>query len=77
MQAPTPNGSGLKATTTSPQLQAVALVGGALIGFLVMKTPEARSELESVTARSVSDLSAQDARIIQELLATHLPAPKV
>ncbi|MHC6223501.1 hypothetical protein ACYU03_01710 [Pseudomonas sp. X10] len=73
MQAPSPSGSGSKATTTPRHLQATAIVGGALIGFLVMKTPEARTQLESVTdmACRLGDLSAHDAAIVRQLLAAH------
>lgn len=72
MQASTPSSSGSKATTTPRHLQATAIVGGALIGFLVMKTREARSQLENVThtARLQGDLSAQDAALVHQLLAT-------
>lgn len=71
MQISTPSSSGSKATTTPRHLQATALVGGALIGFLVMKTGEARSQLESVAkaACQQGDLSAQDAALVRQLLA--------
>ncbi|WP_313650291.1 hypothetical protein [Pseudomonas soli] len=71
MQASTPSSSGSKATTTPRHLQATAIVGGALIGFLVMKTREARRQLESVTntAHLQGDLSAQDADLVHQLLA--------
>ncbi|MFV0925413.1 hypothetical protein [Pseudomonas palmensis] len=72
MRVPHPNGSGSKATTTPRHLQATAIVGGALIGFLVMKTPEARNQLERVTstARRLGELSDGDAAIVSQLLAT-------
>jgi hypothetical protein len=71
LKASTPSSSGSKATTTPSHLQATALVGGALIGFLVMKTREARSQLENVTkaASQQGDLSAQDAALVNQLLA--------
>lgn len=71
MRAPTPSGSGSKATTTPRHLQATAIVGGALIGFLVMKTREARRQLETVTNTACldGDLSAQDAALVRQLLA--------
>ncbi|MNJ69059.1 hypothetical protein D3C77_653650 [compost metagenome] len=73
MQVQPPSSSGLKATTTPRHLQATAIVGGALIGFLVMKTPEARSRLESLTeqARRLGELSANDIAVVRQLLATH------
>jgi len=73
MQASTPSSSGSKATTTPRHLQATAIVGSALIGFLVTKTPEARTQLESVTdmACRLGDLTAQDAAIVRQLLAQH------
>jgi len=73
MRVPTPSGSGSKATTSPRHLQAVATVGGALIGFLVMKTPAAREQLESVASAACQqgDLSAQDAAMVRQLLATH------
>lgn len=73
MRAPNPSSSGPKATTTPRHLQATAIVGAALIGFLVMKTPEARNQLESVTdmACRLGDLSPQDTAIVRQLLADH------
>ena len=72
MRAPTPSSSGSKATTTPRHLQATAIVGGALIGFLVMKTPEARNQLERVTSTAgrLGELSDGDAAIVSQLLAT-------
>ncbi|WP_419737423.1 hypothetical protein [Pseudomonas sp. COR18] len=72
MRVPTPSGSGSKATTTPSRLQATAIVGGALIGFLVMKTPEAYSRLEKVTDAACcrGDLSVQDVALVRQLLAT-------
>lgn len=73
MQVLNPSSSVLKATTTPRHLQATAIVGGALIGFLVTKTPEARTQLESVTdtACRLGDLTVQDAAIVRQLLAQH------
>ena len=73
MRAPNPSSSASKATTTPRHLQATAIVGGALIGFLVMKTSEARTQLESVTdmACRLGDLSTQDVAIVRQILATH------
>lgn len=76
MRAPNPSSNGTKATTTPRHLQATAIVGGALIGFLVTKTPEARYQLERVTdmACRLGDLTAQDTAIVRQLLAQH-PQP--
>ncbi|AXO90241.1 hypothetical protein DZC75_20410 [Pseudomonas parafulva] len=71
MQVLTPSGSEPKATTTHRHLQAVAQVGGALIGFLVMKTPAARKQLENAasTACQQGELSETDAAVVQRALA--------
>lgn len=69
MQAIQPNGSADKATTTPLHLQARAIVGGALIGFLVMKTPEARERLELLANQP--GLTESDAAVI----AAHLAKP--
>lgn len=76
MRTLNPSSSGTKATTTPRHLQATAIVGGALIGFLVTKTPEARYQLENVTdmACRLGDLTFQDTAIVRELLALH-PQP--
>lgn len=73
MQAPNPSSSESKATTTQRRLRAIALVGGALIGFLVTKTPEVRALLENVvkTACEQGDLTAQDADVVHQVLRTH------
>lgn len=73
MQAPIPSSSGSKATTTPRHLQAIAIVGAALIGFLVTKKPAARTQLESVTdmAYRQGELTVQDAAIVRQLLAQH------
>lgn len=70
MRAFTPSSSASKANTTPHRLQARAIVGGALIGFLVMKSEEARSQLVSVTktASLQGALSMQDAAIVQQVL---------
>lgn len=64
-------GGSPKATTPPRHLLVTALIGGALVGFLVMKTPEARARLETVTdmARRLGELSDQDAQVIASQLA--------
>lgn len=79
MQAFTPSSSGSKATTTPRHLQATAIVGGALIGFLVMKTRDARRQLENVTNTACleGDLSAKDAALVRQLLAASPRTPLI
>lgn len=71
MQLPTPSSSGSKATTTPRRLQATAIVGGALIGFLVAKSPEARTRLETITDQTRHELAPDDLAVVDQLLATH------
>lgn len=61
-----------KATTPPRHLLVTALIGGALVGFLVMKSPEARTRLESLAdmARSLGELSDDDSAVIDSLLAS-------
>nr|WP_025108634.1 hypothetical protein [Pseudomonas sp. H1h] len=81
MQAQHPSSSGSKAITQPKrgsstfipprQLLATAVIGAALIGYVVHKTPDARQRLESLTARAhtLGDLSDRDADVIAQLLA--------
>lgn len=71
MQAQNHSSSGAKATTPARHLVATAIIGAAVIGYLVHKTPEARKRLESLSqmASSLGDLSATDAAVISQLLA--------
>ena len=52
-------------------LIATAVIGAALIGYLVHKTPDARQRLESMAslAQTMGDLSDSDAAVVAELLA--------
>ncbi|WP_039013020.1 hypothetical protein [Pseudomonas brassicacearum] len=82
MQAQHPSSSGHKATTaptrnadgtfkpTRPML-ATAMIGAALISYLVHKTPDARQHLASLAnkAWNLGDLSARDAAVVADLLA--------
>ncbi|NHN70574.1 hypothetical protein G7W60_22295 [Pseudomonas fluorescens] len=82
MQAQHPSSSGHKATTaltrnadstfkpTRPML-ATAVIGAALISYLVHKTPDARQHLASLAnmAWTLGDLSARDAAVVADLLA--------
>ncbi|AIS15507.1 prophage PSSB64-01 [Pseudomonas chlororaphis subsp. aurantiaca] len=82
MQAQHPSSSGYKATTAPVQgvgnafkptrsMLATAVIGAALIGYLVQKTPDARQRLESLAemAQTLGDLSERDAAVVAQLLA--------
>ncbi|AYZ82759.1 hypothetical protein [Pseudomonas aeruginosa] len=66
-----PSGSTAKATTAPRHLVATAIVGGALVAFLVMKTDAARARLQSVAALaySLGELTDQDVSVVAQLLA--------
>lgn len=72
MQVQTPSSSGTQATTPTRHLVATALIGAAVIGYLVHKTPESRTRLESLSqmARTLGELSTTDAAVVTRLLAT-------
>ncbi|WP_207267454.1 hypothetical protein [Pseudomonas sp. GW101-3H06] len=62
----------------SRPLLATAVIGTALIGYLVHKTPDARSHLENLVnmAHNMGDLSERDAAVVTELLiAADCPIP--
>ena len=71
MQAQTQSSSGTKATTPARQLVATAIIGAAVIGYLVHKTPESRIRLESLSqmASTLGELSETDAAVVAKLLA--------
>ncbi|KAA8693998.1 hypothetical protein [Pseudomonas proteolytica] len=71
MQAQTQSSSGTKATTPARQLVATAIIGAAVIGYLVRKTPESRTRLESLSqmASTLGELSETDAAVVAKLLA--------
>lgn len=71
MRSLTPSSSGSKATTTPRRLQATAIVGSALIGFLVAKSPEARTRLETITDQARHELAPDEIALVVRLLATH------
>jgi hypothetical protein len=50
---------------------ATAIIGAALIGYLVQKTPDARDRLTNLAtlAHSQGDLTAVDAQVITQVLA--------
>lgn len=71
MQAQNPSSSGTKATTPARHLVATAIIGAAVIGYLVHKTPEARTRLENLSqiASTLGDLSETDVAVINQLLS--------
>lgn len=72
MQAQHQSGSGAKAITPAPHLLAIAMVGAALIGFQIHKTPDARTRLQALVtqARSAGELNDADAALVARTLAT-------
>ncbi|MCU0211435.1 MULTISPECIES: hypothetical protein [Pseudomonas] len=71
MQAQNQSSSGTKATTPARHLVATAIIGAAVIGYLVHKSPESRTRLESLSqmASTLGELSETDAAMIAQLLA--------
>lgn len=81
MQAQHPSSSRRKAITPPDRgsrpikpgrpLLATAVIGAALIAYQIHKTPDARLRLESLAdmALALGDLSADDAAVVNELLA--------
>ena len=63
--------SEVKATTPAKHLMATAIIGAAMIGYLVHKSPEARVRLESLStmAQTLGELSERDAAVVAQLLA--------
>lgn len=75
MQAQNLSSSGAKATTPARHLAATAIIGAAVIGHLVQKTPESRTRLESLSqmANTLGELSETDAAVVARLLAKPTP----
>lgn len=75
MQARHLSSSGTKAITPAQHLLATAIIGAALIGFQVHKTPDARTRLQSLVtqARSLGEISDADAALVARTLATVQP----
>ncbi|CRM88207.1 hypothetical protein [Pseudomonas sp. 22 E 5] len=71
MQAQNLSSSGAKATTPARHLVATAIIGAAVIGYLVHKTPESRIRLECLSqmACTLGELSEKDAAVVAQLLA--------
>ncbi|MCH5535171.1 hypothetical protein L6216_13470 [Pseudomonas syringae pv. syringae] len=76
MKTEHPCSSDSKASTPSRNLLTIALIGAALIGYQVHKTPHARGRLESLAtqAKTRGDLSASDMRLLTSILATPSPS---
>ncbi len=60
-----------KASTPSRKHIFIAMIGAALIGYLVHKTPDARGRLEKLAslAQRQGELTASDALVIAQVLA--------
>ena len=71
MEAQHQRSGDVKATTPTRHLVATAIIGAAMIGYLVHKTPDARIRLESLTtmAQQLGELSANDVAVVAQLLA--------
>ena len=75
MQAQHPSSSDGKAITPAKKhprrLLVTAMIGAALIGYIVHKTPEARQRLESLAemAQTLGELSERDAVVVAQFLA--------
>lgn len=66
-----PDIGGSGAFKPSRPLLATAVIGAALIGYLIHKTPDARQHLESLAdmANARGDLTERDAAVVAEHLA--------
>ena len=71
MKVKNQSSSNVKATTPAKHLVATAIIGAAMIGYLVHKSPEARVRLESLStmAQTLGELSERDAAVVAQLLA--------
>ena len=70
MKVTNQSSSEVKATTPAKHLVATAIIGAAMIGYLVHKSPEARVRLESLStmAQTLGELSERDAALVAQLL---------
>ena len=71
MKVKNQSSSEVKATTPAKHLVATAIIGAAMIGYLVHKSPEARVRLESLStmAKTLGELSERDAAVVAQILA--------
>ncbi|MFC3939191.1 hypothetical protein CCU68_29380 [Pseudomonas gingeri NCPPB 3146 = LMG 5327] len=70
MQAQHQSSSGTQAITPARHLVVTAIIGAAVIGYLVHKTPESRAHLENLSqmASTLGELSDRDAAVVARLL---------
>ena len=70
MKVKNQSSSEVKATTPAKHLVTTAIIGAAMIGYLVHKSPEARVRLESLStmAQTLGELSERDAALVAQLL---------
>ncbi|WP_032699960.1 hypothetical protein [Pseudomonas syringae] len=75
MKTEHPSSSDSKASKPSRNLLITAMIGTALIGYQVHKTPDARGRLESLATQATTqgELSANDMRVLASILA--IPSP--
>ncbi|EPM68857.1 hypothetical protein A584_16173 [Pseudomonas syringae pv. theae ICMP 3923] len=71
MQAQHQSSSEAKAITSSRRLFTVAVIGAALIGYQVHKTPDARARLKGLANQALrsGEMSDVDAAVVTRLLA--------
>ena len=71
MQVKNQSSSEVKTNTPARHLVATAIIGAAVIGYLVHKSPDARVRLESLSsmAQTLGELSERDAAVVAQLLA--------
>lgn len=76
MKTEHPSSSNSKASTPPKNLLTIAMVGTALIGYLVQKTPDTRGRLESLASQAQiqGDLTASDEHVLTQILATPSPS---
>ena len=68
MQVKNQSSSEVKANTPARHLVATAIIGAAMIGYLVHKSPEARVRLQSLSsmAQTLGELSERDAAVVAQ-----------
>ena len=76
MKVKNQSSSEVKAITPARHLVATAIIGAAVIGYLVHKSPEARVRLESLSsmAQTLGELSERDAAVVAQLLTKSIVA---
>ncbi|MDF5776550.1 hypothetical protein [Pseudomonas syringae] len=76
MKTEHPSSSDSKASTPSRNLLIVAMIGTALIGYQIHKTPDARGRLVGLAslAQIRGDLTTSDLHVLAQILATPSPS---